>query len=117
LVEDGADIAVNCRADAAAASETVMASEVVGVGRVVDIVVNNGGIASRGRRVSDTDPAELERVIRTHAIGPHHLSRLVLPSMRERERGDIVMISSVATLAPPPMVRQPDDVACLVRVW
>ena len=87
-----------------------MASEVVGVGRVVDIVVNNGGIASRGRRVSDTDPAELERVIRT-------LSRLVLPSMRERKRGDIVMISSVATLAPPPMVRQPDDVACLVRVW
>lgn len=124
LAEDGADIAVNYRADAAAASETVMeieklgrraiavqasvdsleddermVSEVVGAFGFVDIVVHNGGIASRGRRVSDTDPAELERVIRTHAIGPHHLSRLVLPSMRERERGDIVMISSVATLA------------------
>ena len=33
----------------------------------------------------------------THALGPHHLSRLVLPSMRSRPRGDIVMISSVAT--------------------
>ena len=124
LAEGGADIAVNYRSDSAAASETVMeieklgrraiavqasvdsleddermVSEVVGAFGFVDILVNDGGIASRGRRVSDTDPAELERVIRTHAIGPHHLSRLVLPSMRERERGDIVMISSVATLA------------------
>jgi NAD(P)-dependent dehydrogenase (short-subunit alcohol dehydrogenase family) len=63
----------------------------------VDILVNNGGIASRGLKVADTDPAELERVVRTHAIGPHFLSKLVLPSMRTRPRGDIVMISSVAT--------------------
>ena len=37
-----------------------------------------------------------------HALGPHYLARLALPSMRERAgapggRGDIVMISSVAT--------------------
>ena len=124
LAEDGADIAVNYRADADAAAETVneiakfgrraiavqasvdslddderMVAEVVAEFGFVDILVHNGGIASRGRRVADTDPADLERVIRTHAIGPHHLSRLVLPVMRERERGDIIMISSVATLA------------------
>jgi NAD(P)-dependent dehydrogenase (short-subunit alcohol dehydrogenase family) len=63
----------------------------------VDILVNNGAIASRGLSVADTDPAELERVVAMHALGPHHLSRLVLPSMRSRPRGDIVMISSVAT--------------------
>ncbi len=33
----------------------------------------------------------------THAIGAHHLCRMLVPQMRERERGDIVMISSVAT--------------------
>ena len=38
---------------------------------------------------------EVGRLIGTHAIGPHHLSRLVLPSMRTRPRGDIVMVSSV----------------------
>jgi 3-oxoacyl-[acyl-carrier protein] reductase len=63
----------------------------------IDLLVNNGGIASRGHTVADTDPAELERVVRTHAIGPHFLSKLVLPSMRARPRGDVVMISSVAT--------------------
>jgi 3-oxoacyl-[acyl-carrier protein] reductase len=68
----------------------------------VDILVNNAGIASRGQSVADTEPAELERVVRTHALAPHWLSKFVLPSMRarakERGRGDIVMISSVATL-------------------
>ncbi len=37
--------------------------------------------------------------MRTHALGPHHLCRLVLPSMRARPRGDIVMVSSAATSA------------------
>jgi NAD(P)-dependent dehydrogenase (short-subunit alcohol dehydrogenase family) len=64
----------------------------------IDILINNGGIASRGQSVADTDPAELERVMRTHALGPHHLSQAVLPSMRTRDRGDIVFISSAATL-------------------
>ena len=35
--------------------------------------------------------------VATHAFGAHRLGRLVLPSMRQRPRGDIVMISCVAT--------------------
>src|SRR5262249_22497663 len=63
----------------------------------IDILVCNAGIASRGNAVADTDPGEVQRVLATHAVAPHHLCRLVLPSMRTRPRGDIVMISSVAT--------------------
>src|SRR5215212_7703333 len=74
-----------------------MVEQVVAHFGYVDLLVNNGGIASRGHTVADTDPAELERVVRTHAIGPHFLTKLVLPSMRQRPRGDVVMISSVAT--------------------
>ncbi len=123
LAEDGADVAVNYRRDEAAARETVEAIRRLGrraeayrasvddaeadrrmveaVGRdlgLVDILVNNAGIASRGRRVADTDPEELLRVLHTHAVGAHHLCRLLVPAMRERPRGDVVMISSVATL-------------------
>ena len=123
LAEDGADVAVNYRKDEAAAQQTVAAIEALGrrarayPGSVdsydddrrmveaaiadfgfVDILVNNAGIASRGQSVEKTDPAELERVLRTHAFGAHHLCQLVLPSMKTRPRGDIVMISSVATL-------------------
>lgn len=123
LAEDGADVAVNYRRDAEAAAETVeeirklgrraeayqaavdsydqdatMVDAVVRDFGHVDLLVNNAGIASRGQSVADTDPAELERVLRVHAFGPHHLSQLCLPSMRKQPRGDIVMISSVATL-------------------
>jgi len=124
LAEDGADVAVNYRRDEAAAKETVAAIEALGrrarsyqasvesfdenramvdgiladFGQI-DILVNNAGIASRGNSVLDTDPAELERVVRIHALAPHHLCQLVLPSMRQRPRGDIVMVSSTATLS------------------
>jgi NAD(P)-dependent dehydrogenase (short-subunit alcohol dehydrogenase family) len=124
LAEDGAAVAVNYRRDRDAAEEVVklisaqggsaaayaasvdsyeddkaMVEAVVADFGHVDILVNNAGIASRGSSVVDTDPAELERVVRIHALGAHHLCQLVLPSMRARPRGDIVMISSVATLS------------------
>jgi len=123
LAGAGADVAVNYRSGAEAAAEVV--GEITAMGRrakayaasveswdedaamvaavladfgKVDILVNNAGIASRGHSVADTDPAELERVVRVHAFGPHYLSKLVIPQMRALGRGDIVMISSVATL-------------------
>ena len=63
----------------------------------VDILVHNGGIASRGNTVAKTEPDEMERVVRTHAFGPFYLSKLLVPQMRELGRGDIIFISSVAT--------------------
>ena len=123
LAEDGADVAVSYRKDADAAAEAVAAIEALGrraraypaameqaedCDRLVDaavadlgfvdLLVNNAGIASRGQSVEKTDPAELERVLRIHALAPHRLCQRVLPSMKARPRGDIVMISSVATL-------------------
>ena len=123
LAEDGADVAVNYRRDEESALATVAEVEKLGrrahayaasiddfaqceamVAAViadfghVDILVNNAGNASRGQTVADTDPAELDRVLRTHAVGAWSCSKLVLPSMRAQARGDIVMISSAATL-------------------
>ena len=63
----------------------------------IGILVNNAGIPSRGMSVADTEPTELVRVINTHAMGAHYLSKLVVPKMRQLNRGDIVMISSAAT--------------------
>src|SRR3546814_4228760 len=63
------------------------------------ILVNNAGVASRGKTVSDTDAAEVEKLLAIHAVGAHRLSRLALPQLRRHDRSDIVIISSVATLS------------------
>lgn len=122
LATAGADVAITYARDAEAAEATVAALAATGVrarcyrGSVadsadneatvaetvadlggLDLLVSNAGIASRGRTVADTDPAELERVLRVHAIGPHRLCQLALPHLRRSPRSDIVFISSEVT--------------------
>lgn len=122
LGAEGAAVAVNYRRDREAADATVtaisasggravaygasvddadadaaMVEQVVADLGPVDLLVANAGVASRGQAVADTDATEVQRLIATHAISAHHLSRLVLPGMRAAQRGDIVMISSTAT--------------------
>jgi NAD(P)-dependent dehydrogenase (short-subunit alcohol dehydrogenase family) len=120
LAAAGADVAITYVRDEEKAAATVSAVEALGgkcrayrgsvadpqdnkavVEAVVadlgglDLLVSNAGIASRGRTVADTDAAELEKVLRVHALGPHELCRLALPYLRRRPRSDIVFISSV----------------------
>lgn len=122
LAADGADVAVNYRRSAEEAAAVVAEVEAMGrraiavgapvddpeadaamVDRVVNelgglhILVHNAGIASRGQAVADTHPDEVLRLLNTHAIGPHHLTRLALPHLRSGDRGDVVFISSAAT--------------------
>ena len=122
LAAQGATVAVNYRRDTDAAAVTVAAIRAAGgeasafhasvddadacatmIDAIVaqfgglDILVCNAGIASRGNSVADTDPAEMMRVVAAHAFGPHHLARLAMPHLRAKGRGDVVMISSVAT--------------------
>ncbi|WP_428679457.1 SDR family NAD(P)-dependent oxidoreductase [Sphingopyxis sp.] len=124
LAKAGADVAVNYTRDSEAAAETV--AGIIALGRkakayqasVADeeasaamvaaietdfgplsILINNAGVASRGKTVADTDAAEVEKLLAIHAIGPHRLSRLALPQLRQHARSDIIVISSVATLS------------------
>ncbi len=122
LAQAGADVAINYKRDDASAQAVVVAIEALGrkarayaasVERRdearqlaedvlrdfggVHILVNNAGISSRGQKVVDTDPTEPERLFGVHVMGPFHLCQFLIPQMRTLGRGDIVMVSSVAT--------------------
>jgi NAD(P)-dependent dehydrogenase (short-subunit alcohol dehydrogenase family) len=122
LAKEGATIAINYRRDKESAEATqreildtgglatihqgsndipeenvALVKDVLSIHDGIDIAVLNGGVASKGRSVADTEAEELWNLVATHALGPHQLCRALVPSMRTRSRGDIVFISSVAT--------------------
>lgn len=126
LAAGGATVAILYRRDGEAAEETARAildaggtasvhqaavespgdcqrvcDDVLGAHGAVDILVSNAGIASRGGSVAKTEAAEMQHLFDVHVMGAFHLAQRLLPQMRERPRGDVVMISSVNATANP----------------
>ncbi len=127
LAADGADVAINYRRDEESALATVsdieamgrraaafaasvddadacaaMAANVIDEFGPIDLLVHNAGIASRGQSVVKTEIAEVERNWRTHTLAGFILAQQFVPGMRDAAsrdggRGDVIMISSVAT--------------------
>jgi 3-oxoacyl-[acyl-carrier protein] reductase len=119
LGETGADVALSYRRDEDSACEVVekiaaggsraeafqasledddqvdrLADQVLEAFGAIDIFVANAGIASRGLPVADTDGAEVQRVMAVHAFSAHRLAGRLLPGLRSKERGDVIVISS-----------------------
>jgi NAD(P)-dependent dehydrogenase (short-subunit alcohol dehydrogenase family) len=60
----------------------------------IDVLVNNAGRTQVGA-IEETTDEELRNLFDLHVFGPFGLTRAVLPHMRERGSGAIVMMSSV----------------------
>lgn len=67
-------------------------------GAPVDLLVNNAGIDATGG-LAEADPEELARLVHLNLLVPVELCRQALPGMRERGRGHILNISSLAGTA------------------
>lgn len=67
----------------------------------VDILVNNAGESQTGA-LEEVPMADIERLFATNVFGPIALTKAVLPGMRERGRGSIVMVGSMAGSFPTP---------------
>ncbi len=118
----GATVAVNYRRDKEAADATVediraaggkasafqasvesfeedqaMVEAIVDELGPIDLLVNNAGTATRGNTIVETDHRDIHRAVDVHFFGGFYLCQLVVPIMRHCARGDIIMISSIAT--------------------
>ncbi len=61
----------------------------------IDVLVNNAGISQRSRLV-DTSMEVYRQLMELDFFAPVALTRALVPGMRQRKRGHIVMISSIA---------------------
>jgi gluconate 5-dehydrogenase len=69
----------------------------------VTCLVNNAGIHLKKPAV-ETSPEEFQRVLNTHIVGAHALTRAVAPGMIERKHGSILFTGSMASLFGIPLV-------------
>jgi NAD(P)-dependent dehydrogenase (short-subunit alcohol dehydrogenase family) len=89
-----------------ASSKVVDITDLEGLGRVhaeverevgpVSILVNSAGIAGSNAPLDDYDPGEWRRVVEVNLNGTFYVNKVVVPSMKARNYGRIVNISSVA---------------------
>jgi 3-oxoacyl-[acyl-carrier protein] reductase len=62
-----------------------------------DILINNAGIGSFGPFL-DIDPADWKKTLDVNLLGMYYVTRSVLPQLIEKNRGDIINISSMSGL-------------------
>ena len=67
-----------------------------------DIVVNNAGTTHRNQPMLDVDEATFDRVFNVNVKSIFHVTRAVVPLMRERRQGSIINIGSTAGIRPRP---------------
>jgi 3-oxoacyl-[acyl-carrier protein] reductase len=68
----------------------------------IDILINNAGVAKLGKFL-ELSPEEWEQIIRINLFGVYYITRAILPSMLERQTGDIVNVASTAGLKGAPL--------------
>jgi NAD(P)-dependent dehydrogenase (short-subunit alcohol dehydrogenase family) len=101
--------------DAASVKQAV-ATVLERTGGTLDAVVHNAGIGAAGF-FEDVPDGMFRDVVETNFFGPATLTREVLPAMRARGRGRIVVISSVAAFIPQPALSPYVSSKWAVEAW
>lgn len=69
---------------------------------VPDIVVNNAGTTHRNQPLMNVDEKTFDRVFAVNVKSIFHMTKAVVPLMRERKSGSIINVGSVAGIRPRP---------------
>lgn len=72
------------------------AEGILALNRPVDVLVNNAGVFIPGQIHNESDGA-LEKMIDTNLYSAYHLSRALIPAMKERKSGYIFNMCSIAS--------------------
>jgi 3-oxoacyl-[acyl-carrier protein] reductase len=94
-------IAVHCNVTKAADVNAAVKACVDKFG-VPDIVVNNAGTTHKNQPMLNVDEETFDRVYAVNVKSIYHMAHAVVPLMRERKKGVILNVGSVAGIRPRP---------------
>lgn len=86
---------IACDLGDAAAIDAALPRLRTALGDVPDVLVNSAGVFKLAA-ADATDPSDFVEALQVNLTGPFRLIRALLPAMRERRRGHIVSIGSIA---------------------
>jgi len=101
--------------DDASVSRAV-AEVLAATGERIDLLINNAGYYALGA-CEDTTPDELRAQLETNLIGVHRVTRAVLPAMRSRRRGRVMVIGSLSGLVALPALGAYQASKWAVEAW
>ena len=61
----------------------------------IDVLMNNAGLAVGGK-IAESNPQDVDEMVRTNFLGAYYCTRFALPGMIARKSGHVVMMDSVA---------------------
>lgn len=102
-IEGGGGVAHAYQADVAdeAACTAMVAAAIADFGQV-DALINNAGLGSAAINrptIADATNEQWSRLLNVNVWGPIYLCRALVPHMRQADRSDVIMISSIAAQA------------------
>ncbi len=96
-VADRGGTALACPADVAdPAAVRGVVERVIGAWGRIDLLVANAGVNTKQRNLHDLSAEQWQHVVGVNLSGVFHCARAVLPQMRARREGTIVIVASMA---------------------
>ncbi|HEX2817447.1 MAG TPA: SDR family NAD(P)-dependent oxidoreductase, partial [Phenylobacterium sp.] len=86
---------------AGAAADLV--AEIQSRGLVVDVLINAAGLGAHGR-FDAANPLRVSEILQVNVVALTELTRLMLPAMVARGRGNVMLVSSTAAFQPGPQM-------------
>ncbi|MGA7808564.1 SDR family NAD(P)-dependent oxidoreductase [Bradyrhizobium sp.] len=80
-----------------------LVQEIAAKGLVVDVLINAAGLGANGR-FDATDPVRVSEMLQVNVLALTELTRLLLPGMIGRRKGQIMLLASTAAFQPGPQM-------------
>jgi uncharacterized protein len=101
LAAEGASTAVIAADLSKPGGAAALTSAIETRGMMVDVLVNNAGLGAVGR-FDQMDPLRIGEMLQVNIVALTELTRLLLPGMVARRRGNVMLVASIAGLQPGP---------------